>query len=193
MIRVQPRSEPDDFDERVRQPGLRALAGGADDPPPFWRECALQLWDAYRGICAYLCIFIPRGTALRSVDHFIAKSKRPDLTYEWSNYRLACTLMNSRKREFEDVLDPFAVEDDWFILEFSFLQVLPNPDLDGTTRVRIQTTIDRLKLNDNECRQARETFYKPYLEGRLDFSLLEAWSPFVARELKRQGLGGPEV
>ncbi len=188
MIPVHPQSEPADFDSKVRQPGARALAAGADDPPPLWRDCALQLWEAYHGVCSYLCILIHRGTALRSVDHFQAKSKRRDLIYEWSNYRLACSLMNSRKREFEDVLDPFKVEDGWFILEFSFLQILPNSELDTAMRVRVQATIDRLKLNDNECLQARATYYEPYRQGLLPFEVLERWSPFVAAELKRQGL-----
>jgi hypothetical protein len=188
VIRVHPQPEPDDFDEKVRLPGLRALATGAGEPPPLWRGCALQLWEAYQGVCSYLCILIHRGTALRSVDHFLAKSKRRDLIYEWSNYRLACALMNSRKREFEDVLDPFEVEDGWFILEFSFLQILPNPDLDAATQARVQATIDRLKLNDNECLQARATYYEPYRRGLLPFKVLEQWSPFVAAELKRQRL-----
>jgi hypothetical protein len=96
--------------------------------------------------------------------------------------------MNSRKREFEDVLDPFEIEDGWFILEPSFLQVLPNPDLDDEGRARVQATIDRLKLNDEECLEARAGFYREYIAGRMTFALLEKWSPFVAAELRRQGL-----
>lgn len=188
MIRVHPQPEPDDFDAKIRQPGIRALASGSEEFPPLWRDCSLHLWEAYRGVCAYLCILIHKGTALRSVDHFLAKSRRRDLIYEWSNYRLACSLMNLRKREFEDVLDPFEVEDGWFILEFSFLQILPHPDLDEATRARVQATIDRLKLNDNECLQARATYYEPFRRGLLQFEVLEEWSPFVAAELKRQGL-----
>lgn len=188
MIRVQRHPEPEDFDEKIRQPGLRALSQGAAVPPPLWRECLQQLWDAYGGICAYLGIFIQPGVGARSVDHFIPKSRRPDLLYEWANYRLACSLMNSRKHQFEDVLDPFEVEDGWFSLDLSFLQVLPNPTLDELTRVRVQATIDRLDLNDSECIQARTKEYDAYLNDDLPFRLLEKWSPFVAMELKRQGL-----
>lgn len=187
MIPVQPRPEPDDFDAKVRQPGLQALARGVAKPPDLWTLCSLQLWDSYKGICSYLCVLIPRGM-VRTVDHFLAKSKRRDLIYEWSNYRLASSLMNSRKREFEDVLDPFEVEDGWFVLELSFLQILPNPDLDPATRTRVQATIDRLKLNDTECRAARATYYEPWVRGWLSFEQLAEWSPFVARELRRQGV-----
>jgi hypothetical protein len=96
--------------------------------------------------------------------------------------------MNSRKRELEDVLDPFEVEDGWFSLELSFLQILPSPDLVEANRVRVQGTIDRLRLNDNECLQARATYYEPYRLGELTFQRLAEWSPFVAAELRRQGL-----
>lgn len=188
MIRVQPKPEPPDFDENVRQPGLRAQGEIPPRTPPLWRDCLRQLWEAYDGICSYLCIFIPSGSGARSVDHFVPKSRRPDLLYEWSNYRLACSLMNARKGQFEDVLDPFEVEDGWFVLDLSFLQVLPDPALDEATQRRVQATIDRLDLNDNECLQARAKDYDVYLKSELPFDLLQRWSPFVAREMKRQGL-----
>ena len=189
VIRVHPKPEPPDFDANVRQPGLRALAGSPSNPPPLWRgECLRQLWKAYQGICAYLCVFIPPGPGARSVDHFVPQKRRPDLLYEWSNYRLACSLMNTRKGTSEDVLDPFEVEDGWFLLDLSFLQILPNPDLDEATRARVQATIDRLDLNDNECLQARAKDYDAYLKDELSFELLERWSPLVAREMRRQGL-----
>ena len=197
VIRVQPKPEPPDFDEKVRQPGLRAQQEAPPRTPPLWRdECLFQLWEAYEGICSYLCVFIPQGSGARSVDHFVPKSRRPDLLYEWSNYRLACSLMNSRKGQFEDVLDPFEIEDGWFVLDLSFLQVLPNPDLDEETRRGVQATIDRLDLNDNECLQARANDYDAYLRNEISLDLLKRWSPFVAREMGRQGLtpalpGGP--
>jgi hypothetical protein len=96
--------------------------------------------------------------------------------------------MNSRKREFEDVLDPFEIENGWFILDPTFLQVLPNPDLDEDTYRQVQATIDRLKINDEECLEARWGFYREYIDGEMTFALLAKWSPFVAAELKRQGL-----
>ncbi|HZF08940.1 MAG TPA: hypothetical protein VFE33_09145 [Thermoanaerobaculia bacterium] len=188
MIRVPLQPEPTDFDERVRQPGLQALATHPKKLPRHWGRCAVQLWEAYKGICAYLCVIIPRGTGARSVDHLAPKSSHPDLAYEWSNYRLVCSLMNSRKRDFEDALDPFEIPDGWFALDLSFLKIFPNPDLDEETCDRVKATIDRLRLDDEECRAARAMYYDAYLGGRLTFDLLEEWSPFVARELRRQGL-----
>jgi hypothetical protein len=191
VIHVDPQPEPPSFAKRVRQPGQKALAEGKDELPPHWRACLPDLYERYRGICAYLCVLIPRGTGARSVDHVVPKSKRRDLTYEWSNYRLVGSLMNARKREFEDVLDPFEIPDGWFLLELSFLQVMPSPSLDEATRARVQATIDRLGLNDEECVAARALYYQPYVEGELSAKLLQEWSPFVAREALRPRDGRP--
>jgi hypothetical protein len=184
MIHVDLQPEPPSFDALVRQPGRRALAEGRPELPPYWRLALPDLYVRYHAICAYLCVLIPRGTGAPTVDHFLPKSRHRDLAYEWSNFRLVCSLMNTRKRDFEDVLDPFQIPDGWFVLELSFLQVMPAPSLDPETRARVQATIDRLGLNDAECRAARELYYQAYVEGDLAFPLLQAWSPFVARFAK---------
>ncbi len=193
MIHVEPQAEPPAFDAQVRQPGRRALAEGKEELPPHWRACLGDLYERYQGICAYLCVLIPPGTGARSVDHHAPKSKRRDLAYEWSNYRLACSLMNARKRDFDDVLDPFAIPDGWFVVELSFLQVMPAPSLDEATRARVQATIDRLGLNDRECVDARTHYYQLYAEGALPPELLLRWSPFVAREALRVGPQGDQL
>jgi len=102
--------------------------------------------------------------------------------------------MNARKGVFEDVLDPFEVEDGWFVLELSSLEVLPHADLPAHMRDAVQKTIERLRLNDAECIKARAEHYDAYLEhGRdrsfgIPFRQLQRWNPFVAKELLRQGL-----
>lgn len=96
--------------------------------------------------------------------------------------------MNSRKQAHDDVLDPFEIGPDWFTLEFSFLQVLPNNDCSEERRQTIQSTIDRLKLNCAECISARANYYDAYLREEINFGYLEKMAPFVARELIRQGL-----
>lgn len=185
MIRVEAQPEPEDFDVKVRAPGRIAIAEGMDPLPPYWRQALMQLHQAYGGICAYLCIRIPRGVGARSTDHFVAKSTDPGLVYEWSNYRLACSLMNSRKGIFTGILDPFEIEDGWFVLELSGLQVLPNPVLREDLRLTVQNTIDQLDLNDPECLAARAEVFDDYLVHR-NFSSLEKRCPFVAAEIRRQ-------
>ena len=193
MIHVELQPEPPDFDAKVRQPGLAELGAPEGELRPHWHRCALQLWGAYRGVCAYSSLYIPRGTGARSVDHLLPKSKRRALTYEWSNYRLACVRMNSRKNDLEDVLDPFEVQDGWFALELSTLQVIPGDGLPADLRQRVQYTIDRLDLNDDEFIQAREAHYDAFRNGDVQFRHLRKHCPFLAMELIRQGIVSPEA
>ncbi|MCY1077655.1 hypothetical protein [Archangium lansingense] len=188
MIHVDPQPEPPDFDSKVRQPGQSDLASQEGELRPHWQHCAVQLWHAYRGVCAYSCLYIPRGTGARSVDHLLPKSKRRELTYEWSNYRLACARMNARKNALESVLDPFEVQDGWFALEFSTLQVIPAEGLPEPLRQRVQETIDRLDLNDDEFIQARAAYYEVFRSGEVRFSYIRKHFPFLAMELIRQGV-----
>lgn len=73
------------------------------------------------------------------------------------------------------------------MLEFSILEVWPHSQLDDDTRSQVQATIERLKLNDKECRDAQALWHDAYISGGLTFATLEQWSPFVAKELRRQG------
>ena len=199
MIRVVPAPEPEDFDEKVRQPGPRAFTRLADRDyggnreavpsrkfPDHWRKSHEDLLESYHRICSYLCLYIPRGTGARSVDHMVPKSEAWDLAYEWSNYRLACSLMNSRKGAATSVLDPFEVDDGWFVLELVEFQVLPGDGLEEAIVEDVWSTINQLRLNDEECRGAREEYALAYWYEGIPLDYLERHAPFVARELRRQ-------
>jgi hypothetical protein len=45
-----------------------------------------------------------------------------------------------------------------------------------------------LKLNDAVCIRARRDWLLPYLNGKYPLDFLEEKAPFLAKELKRQGL-----
>jgi hypothetical protein len=209
MIRVTPAPEPPTFDQRVRTPGLRAIAemvgekpyrrGGrrfqkradrrgdipAEEFPTYWTEALDDLMTAYDRICAYSCFRIHPVTGSRSVDHMAAKSRAHDKVYEWSNYRLASSLLNARKNDFGDVLDPFEIMDGWFQLELLGFQVVPDRGLMPEIRTRVKQTIDRLGLDD--FRSSRERDAENYWSRRVSLVVLTEESPFVAKELRRQG------
>lgn len=198
MIPVVAQPEPANFDQRVRQPGLARLQkdGIALDQalpantniPPYWRECSDDLHQAYGGICAYLCVFVERVTGGSGVDHFIPKSRSPGLAYEWGNYRLACSRMNSRKRDFTDVLDPFFLTQNLFRLQLSIGHIYPNPELTPQERVIVAQTIARLGLDDTLCRNIRAVWFDDYVREEIDANYLRRRSPFVWQEAQRQGL-----
>lgn len=220
----EPRPPGFDFDARVRQRGQSALAelmgraptirrpGPAiakrverlEDLDPqtlrdyaYWTHALDALYGAYRGICAYSCFRIsPLGSP--TVDHFVAitSAKLAD-AYEWDNYRLACSLMNSCKREFPDVLDPFVIQDGWFVLDVDTLEVEPAPGLAPELRERIAHTIARLKLNSRECTLTRRRYFDLYWNPPDPTRPVPLWflaeeAPFLVREMRRQGRVRPE-
>lgn len=197
MIPVEPQPEPDVFDQLVRIPGkhfLRKLSGSKPTYKQWkyqdhWKHIRFHLYKAYHGICAYSAHWIPCGSTVPNIDHFIPKSVEPELAYEWGNYRLAGSLVNALKRDWQDVLDPFTIEDNWFYLHFPSLMLHPNPELSSQLQQKIWATIDRLQLNDNQTFvEERSAWLEPYCRGKEDFSVLKKNAPFIAYELERQNL-----
>lgn len=212
MIPVIKAPKPKGFDDKVRRPGLRAIAEMVGKKPPYprtagspykkiasrerdipydkfpayWVEALDDMMVAYHEICAYSCFRIHSITGARSVDHFIPKSRSWRWVYQWSNYRLCSAQMNARKNGFSDVVDPFEVKQGWFLLELLGFQIHPNPRLPRSIRDAIQTTIDRLGLNDSDLCRRRQYDAEEYLLNKLPLNILRRESPFVALELRRQ-------
>lgn len=211
MIPVKAVDAPADFDIRVRQRGLAAIAELVGEPtksrrgpkrkntwptrdaipaeafPPYWRDVLPDMLAAYNHLCAYLALYIHPATGNATVDHVIPKSKAWDRVYEWSNYRLASGLINSKKSDFDLALDPFAIEGDWFELELVEFQVIPGMTLSDAKRLEVAATIETLGLNRRDCCVERRRYAEWYLSGEVDLQHLERCAPFVARELRRQG------
>lgn len=195
MMHIDPRPEPDIFNDRVRVPGMKYLT---HTPSPttsefnnhsYWLRVLRNLHDAYRGICAYSCHWIPYDTGADTVEHFLPKAIYPKQAYEWDNYRLVCGTLNGRKGIFDDVLDPFHIENGWFVMDFPSLQVKPAEGLDGTLTTQVWATINRLRLNhDGTCLRARKRYVKYYCKGCIDMAYLWEEAPFIAYELERQEL-----
>jgi hypothetical protein len=211
VIPVVKAPKPRGFDEKVRKPGLRAIAEMVGKKPPYprtagkpfrkiasreadlphdafpayWVESLDDLMAAYGQLCAYSCFRIHRITGGRSVDHFAPKSRSWRHVYSWSNYRLCCSRMNARKNEFGDILDPFLVKPGWFRLELLGFEVHPNPRLSRDLRDAILATIARLGLNDSDFRRQREQDATSYWQKDISLDVLRRESPLVALELRR--------
>ena len=211
MIPVKPAPEPDSFDAQVRQPGLSAIAElvgeaalikrpgrrrkaiathrdelTAEDFPPFWRQATDDLLAAYQRICSYACLYIERVSGAATVDHWAPKSAAWDQVYEWKNYRLACSLMNTRKSTFGDVIDPFEVSDGLFALDLVTLKAVPGPGAGPKHEQAVLDTIKRLGLDGTDYAEALADYYHAYLEQQINFQYLERRAPFLAREMRRQ-------
>jgi len=195
MIHIDRKDEPDNFSDRVRFRGRLFLQG---NPSPtskqwrshqYWREVGSDLHDAYGGICAYSCHWIPYDTGADTVEHFRPKAIYPDEAYEWSNYRLVCATLNGRKGVYGDVLDPFVIQDGWFVIDFPSMLVKPDSDLAPGNRQCVQATIDRLGLNDEgTCLKSRVKWPTDYCSNDISLDYFRRHAPFIVAELERQDL-----
>jgi len=198
VIHVDATPEPASFDKQVRQKGLAWLkkqkislnrkAPAGTKFQTFWRSCLDHLYQQHDGICSYLAVHFERVTGAGSVDHFIAKSQKAGMAYEWTNFRLACSAMNSAKNVYDDVLDPFEVKDRWFHLNLVTGEISANRRIKLTTKVEVNSTIARLGLNEPAICEMRARHYQEYCQGRYDDVFLKSRSPFVWMEAQRQGL-----
>jgi uncharacterized protein (TIGR02646 family) len=197
MIPVVAQPEPPSFDAKVRQKGRAWMQANHFDPAqpfppktkikPYWTDCLSDLHTAYSGICAYMCVYIDKVTGAKTVDHFAAKSKATaQEAYEWQNYRLVCALMNSRKNDFSDVLDPFQMSDSTFTLDLLSGRIAANPQHQDA--VLAEQAIKRLNLNHSECCELRVQWFQDYFAKRIASDYLKQKSPFVWQEAERQGL-----
>lgn len=195
MIPIEPQPEPPHFEHMVKQPGKAFLEVKSHPTTEeewkghnYWKHVARDLYDAYAGICAYSCTWISPTTGISNVEHFRPKSKYPQDAYNWENYRLACWKMNKNKGIYEDVLDPFTLQDNWFVIDFSSLMVFPGDHLTEHDARLVSKTIKRLKLNEDEdCIEERKKWIGDYVTGEITFAHLKKKAPFLASEIERQG------
>jgi uncharacterized protein (TIGR02646 family) len=202
VIPVAPQSEPAEFDERVRQRGKAwidvnnlnrslPLPKGWKYPnnPAYWAKqedgysSLQQLYEAYQKVCAYTGLRISLGA--KSVDHFIPKSKSVGDAFEWSNYRLACRIINGLKKDFTQVLDPFSLESETFFLVLETGKIYVNPAIANPEIA--QKTIEILGLDCEELREERAEHYKDFQDQEITASHLQKYAPFVYLEAQRQG------
>jgi len=198
MIRIQKFNPPDNFDIRVKNPGIKFLL---DTPNPnnnqwkkhnYWKNAHNDLYNLYNGICAFCSTWTPRGfgsndpSQMTSIDHFIPKVHRPTLAYEWDNFRLCKARINSNKGESLEIIDPQYIDGDWFILDFDTFLINSNEGLPVYLTNRIERTIEILDLNHNDFVEQRIDIIKAYVLEYVTFIQLEEKFPFIAYEMLRQ-------
>lgn len=210
MIPLAREAEPGAFDSRVRKRGLsaidemvgrpprtlhagprrRQIASHEKDIPPekfpsYWRDALPDLLRCYKRRCAFLALYLESATGSPSVDHMLPKSRRWDLVYEWSNYRLCAASINARKKDMTGLIDPFECQPGWFVLELVGFQVTRGPAAPIEHFAAIDATL--ALVNATDCCDIREEYVREYSDGHIDLDYLSRRAPFVAQELRRQG------
>jgi hypothetical protein len=206
---------PTEFDAKVRQPGLRAIAEMVGKPspyprtagkkhakvadqerdipadafPPYWREALPEMLAAYERRCAYLAMYIHHATGTPTVDHVLPKSYAWNHVYEWPNYRLCAAIINAKKGALLTLVDPFAIGPGWFSLNLTTLHVERGQAAPPAEWSRIDATLP--VLNHKLCVDERDEYVRCYwlgaAAGGFNLAYLEERAPFIASELERQG------
>ena len=186
MISVTPVTEPASFDTRCRQPGLNWQRANptARRPKPLWQAFTADLAEGFGDLCGYCAMLDPTGG---TVDHYLSVRARPDLVYEWANFRFANQAMNACKKNADkQVLDPFEVGDGWFEVLLPSLQLRVTDAVPPTLRSKAEFTLDRLGLRDGErVIRARRQWYALYQEGELTLQGLSRCAPLIAEAVRR--------
>lgn len=215
MIPVVSAPVPPEFNVKVREPGLRAIAEMVGKPSPYprtagkkhakvanqepdipanafpayWREALPEMLDAYNRRCAYLAMYIHHATGNPTVDHVLPKSYAWNQVYEWANYRLCASIINSQKGALLTLVDPFEIGHGWFALNLNTFQVERGSSAPQAEWARIDATLP--VLNHRLCVQEREEYVRWYRlgpgAGGFDLAHLEHRAPFIADELRRHG------
>lgn len=198
MIRVMLPPEPPHYHKRVKNPGEAFLStnpnpsGTEWDRHRYWREIHDDLYQWHGGICVYCASWTPRRQSPgnihhTSVDHFIPKSEDPNSAYEWTNFRLCRARLNNKKDNHLDVMDPRAIRNGWFSLDFFTFRVEPATGLPSFAIAAVRTTITRLELNDDQDYvEERIAVIQAYSLDLLPFSQVQARYPFIAQQMQYQ-------
>lgn len=194
MIKVIQQEELVLFEEKVRIPG-QAFLMKVPNPTAnqwkshnYWGIINSDFYKCYSGICAYTGMWFSLSSNDASVDHFMPKAHYPSLAYEWNNYRLT-TIKTNRKKGAKIIVDPFAIENGWFILDIPSYLVKCSSELSEEQKRLVEYTIEVLELNsDDNMVQERLNIIKDYSQGHIDFDFLQRRYPFIASELSRQNL-----
>lgn len=224
MMGVAPQSEPPGFHTDIRLAGediLLELIGGPCRPRrgrkravvastieaipakvleksqnAIWRKAIPDLKRLYNHTCAYLGVRIDE---VATVDHFRPVSKYQSQAYDWNNFRLSTSLVNTFKGNHEDVLDPFLVQSGWFELTLLTGKIEPGKQVsDPAILDAIAATIKRLRLNENPTwvERRRDAFTRyvafhdpscPSDDPKWNLAALAIEFPYVAYEVVRQG------
>ena len=191
MIPVaNPIPEPADFDSACREPGIvwyvsQRLAGKTpktSDFPNLWANYEKDLAQGFHERCGWWAMWIAEG----QVDHYLSKKHRPDLTYQWSNYRYISGSVNGSKKNHDDkVLDPFEIQEGWFEVILPSMQLIVTSLLPPELETRARFTLNKLHLREGtKVVRCRRRWYQSYKDG-MSMSELEKFAPLVARAVKK--------
>lgn len=158
-------------------------------PKDLWSPFLSHLASGFAHLCGYAAMLDPTGG---TVDHYLSWVTRPDLAYEWSNFRFVSHILNSSKKTADDaVLDPYLVQSGWFEIILPSLQLRLTDKVPRAYRAKAEFTLKRLKLGDGEkIVRWRQLYYERYQAGQLTLEGLRELAPLVAVAVEKERRAG---
>lgn len=178
-------------------PGYASIKAGGDAwlsanpaakrPKDLWSPFLPELAEGFSHLCGYAAMLDPTGG---TVDHYLSWKNRPDLAYEWTNFRFVSYILNASKQTADDtVLDPFLVQSGWFEIILPSLQMRVTRKVPAAHKAAAEFTLKRLKLGDGEkIIRWRRHYYARFEAGQLDLDGLRIFAPLVAEAVERAQL-----
>ncbi|MBP9203714.1 MAG: hypothetical protein KBG28_07115 [Kofleriaceae bacterium] len=156
----------------------------AKRPKDLWSPFLPELAEGFAHLCGYAAMLDPTGG---TVDHYLSWKNRPDLAYEWSNFRFVSHILNSSKKTADaTVLDPYLVKSGWFEVILPSLQMRVTSKVPAAFKAIAEFTLKRLKLGDGEkVIRWRRHYYARYEAGQLALDGLRVFAPLVAEAAER--------
>ncbi|MCB9585230.1 MAG: hypothetical protein H6718_07520 [Polyangiaceae bacterium] len=194
MMRFERVAQPADFEVRAQTPGNTWLAEHPTNgrpPSRYWKPFLNDLRRGFRELCAYSAMLTPVG----SVDHFVSIDEDRGRAFDWTNYRFASELMNSKKRHARStsLLDPYGVEEGWFEILLPSLQLVATDRIPPAKRAQAEFMLKQLGLrHDERFIRQRRSWYEKYQDGLISLEALQAFAPLIAAAVRKQGdIGDP--
>lgn len=202
-------NQPGLFDANCRTPGNAWLEAHPENDPheksEWWSQFKPDLAKHFSYRCGWL------GTSIEMegiVEHYLSCGNRKDgskkstpsphrhLAFEWTNYRYASGVVNSRKGNHDDaILDPCDVKEGWFEVTLHGFQLVVTNAIPNEHRSKAEFTLKTLDLrNGHHARMARWHWYERYWNGGTPLlDLLEKDAPLVAAAVRKAQANGDEL
>jgi len=149
-----------------------------------------QLVNETHGKCAY-CEGKIRHIDDADIEHIVPKSSHPELSFDWENLSLACTVCNRNKGDHfespphpQSLINPYQDDpSDHFVFQRDFLTPAPGSERGVFTEDKIDLNRAELRERRGEKIQALHEFISAYVNAD------DNHKPTVARQITRHCLG----
>ena len=98
--------------------------------------------------------------------------------------------VNGFKNNEIGIVDPFDMQNDWFVLHFDDFWIRPAEDVENAIKSKIQRTIEVLQLNSEEFIDERVGLIRDLRDEHITLDFLDDYYPFISNQIRDQDYQG---